>query len=265
MQITLSSLSVHDVAQQSTADRLTPPMALPTVSVIIPSRNRPAFLREAILSAINQTLPPLEILVIDNGSDPDAREAIVRLTTLHDCVRFIALDRNHGTGHARNVGLGVARGDWILFLDDDDILFVDFLERCFKALPAREDGAQVVLGRALRFQDGRSTSYPRDLITGFNLRAYRKDPVSALLTQGVAVGSCLVSREAIGPRRFSHASQVRRGHPLLAGVVPCDAPPGTRGARFRGGPRASGPDLRRPAQADSGRRADAFHYPPTFP
>ena len=176
-------------------------MVLPTVSVIIPSWNRPAFLREAILSAINQTLPPLEILVVDDGSDSDAREAIVRLTALHGCVRFIALNRNHGAGHARNVGLELARGDWILFLDDDDILFVDFLERCFEAL-GREDGAQVALGRALRFRDGRSASYPRDLITGFNLRAYWKDLVSALVTQGVAVGSCLVSREAIGPHRF---------------------------------------------------------------
>jgi|GEM_PF-415944 len=177
-------------------------MALPTVSVIIPGRNRPAFLREAILSAINQTLPPMEILVVDNGSDPDIREAIVRLVSLYDRVRFIALSRNHGAGHARNVGLEAARGDWILFLDDDDILFSDFLERCFEAR-AREDGAQMAVGRALRFQDGQSTTCPRDLITGFNLRAFQKDPVSARLTQGVAVGSCLVSRKAIGACRFS--------------------------------------------------------------
>ncbi|MBU1856951.1 MAG: glycosyltransferase [Verrucomicrobia bacterium] len=177
-------------------------MALPTVSVIIPGRNRPAFLREAILSAINQTLPPMEILVVDNGSDPDVREAIVRLASLYDCVRFIALSRNHGAGHARNVGLEAARGDWILFLDDDDILFSDFLERCFEAL-AREDGAQMAVGRALRFQDGQSTICPRDLISGFNLRAFQKDPVSARLTQGVAMGSCLMSRKAIGACRFS--------------------------------------------------------------
>lgn len=177
-------------------------MALPTVSVIIPSRNRPAFLREAILSAINQTLPPMEIIVVDNDSDPDFREAIVRLVSLHDCVRFIALSRNHGAGHARNVGLEAARGAWILFLDDDDILFSDFLERCFEAI-YREDGAQMAVGRALRFQDGQSTTCPRDLITGFNLRAFQKDPVSARLTQGVAVGSCLVSRKAIGACRFS--------------------------------------------------------------
>ncbi|MBN1664449.1 MAG: glycosyltransferase, partial [Deltaproteobacteria bacterium] len=176
-------------------------MVLPTVSVIIPGRNRPAFLREAILSAINQTLPPLEILVIDNGSDPGLRQDIARLVALYDCVRFIALDRNYGAGYARNVGLAAARGDWILFLDDDDILFTDFLERCFEAL-TREDSAQVVVGRALGFQNGRSTSCPRDLITGFNLAAYRKDAVAARLTQGVAMGSFLVSQEAIGPCRF---------------------------------------------------------------
>ena len=85
-------------------------MLLPTVSVIIPSRNRPAFLREAILSAINQTLPPLEILVVDNGSDPDIREVILRLAALHACVRFIALNRNYGAGHARNMGLQPLRG-----------------------------------------------------------------------------------------------------------------------------------------------------------
>jgi glycosyltransferase involved in cell wall biosynthesis len=177
-------------------------MTFPTVSVIIPSRNRPAFLREAILSAVNQTLPPLEILVVDNGSDPDAHEAVLRCAKLYDCVRVITLNRNHGAGHARNVGLEATRGDWILFLDDDDILFTDFLERCFEAL-TREDGAQVALGRALRFQDGQSASCPRDLATGFNLRAFLKDPVSARLTQGLAMGSCLLSRKAIGPCRFS--------------------------------------------------------------
>ena len=60
----------------------------------------------------------------------------------------------------------------------------------------------MAVGRALSFEDGQSTSCPRDLASGFNLRAFKKDPVSARLTQLIAMGACLASREAIGPCRF---------------------------------------------------------------
>ena len=177
-------------------------MAFPSVSVIIPSRNRPSFLREAVLSALNQTLPPLEILVVDNGSDPDARDAIVRLAALHECMHFIALDRNYGAGHARKRGAGGCRRGTGSFSSTTTISCTPIFWSAASRPWPRESGAQVALGRALRFHDGRSATYPRDLASGFKFLDYRKDPVSALLTQGVAVGSCLVSREAIGPCRF---------------------------------------------------------------
>jgi len=173
-----------------------------SVSVIIPSWNRSKFLREAVLSAINQTLPPLEIIVIDNNSDSSDRDSILRLAALHNSVKIVTLDYNHGSGYARNVGIEASRGDWILFLDDDDLLFVDFLMCCFQELKCNKN-ALIVVGRSFSFIEGRSISYPKDLLTGVDVRNYRKDLISALIVLGIMVGSCLIHREAIGLHRFS--------------------------------------------------------------
>ena len=180
---------------------LLPAMPTPSVSVIIPSRNRPGFLREAILSVLNQTLAALEIVVVDNGSAPACLEAILCQVELDHRVRLIRLDRNYGAGHARNVGMAAARGEWLLFLDDDDLLFTDFLDGCFEVV-ARQPDAKMVLGRSMAFRDGDPTPLHRRLVSGFDLQAFRSNPVAAFWTQGISVGSCLVRREAIGAARF---------------------------------------------------------------
>jgi glycosyltransferase involved in cell wall biosynthesis len=85
----------------------------PTVSVIIPTRNRPEFLRAAVESVCAQTFPAAEILVVDDGGG--ASEALRGIAG----VRVLA-GRGAGPGAARNVGLEAAGGELIAFLDDDD-------------------------------------------------------------------------------------------------------------------------------------------------
>ena len=183
------------------------------VSVIIPSFNRPDFLQEALLSALNQTIPPVEILVIDDGSDPEALSIIQSLAAIHDCIRIIALGQHLGVSHARNVGLDLAVGEWILFLDDDDILFTTFfLENCYRALSKNPDSG-VIAGRALRFQSSSAVVFPRDLISGYDLLTYEKDPLHALIVNGLAVGSFMIRRESIGTMRFSE--QIRYNEDIL--------------------------------------------------
>ena len=183
------------------------------VSVIIPSFNRPDFLQEALLSALNQTIPPVEILVIDDGSDPEALSIIQSLAAIHDCIRIIALGQHLGVSHARNVGLDLAVGEWILFLDDDDILFTTFfLENCYRALSKNPDSG-VIAGRALRFQSSSAVVFPRDLISGYDLLTYEKDPLHALIVNGLAVGSFMIRRESIGTTRFSE--QIRYNEDIL--------------------------------------------------
>lgn len=94
------------------------------VSVVIPCYNGAKYLRETIQSALAQTHPPLEILVIDDGSTDDSA-AIAEL--FGPPVRVIR-QTNQGESVARNRGIDEAQGDWIAFLDADDLWLPEKLE-----------------------------------------------------------------------------------------------------------------------------------------
>lgn len=95
------------------------------VSVIIPAYNAARYLAETLESVLAQTVAPHEILVIDDGST-DATPAITakyapRVTYLHQ--------QNRGVSAARNNAIGQATGNWIAFLDSDDLWEKQFIER----------------------------------------------------------------------------------------------------------------------------------------
>ena len=88
-----------------------------TVSVVIPTYNRAHWLGYAIRSALQQSHPPLEILVVDDGSTDDTRELCAQLGPP---VRHIPQE-HAGAAVARNRGLHEVRGDYVAFLDSDDL------------------------------------------------------------------------------------------------------------------------------------------------
>ena len=97
------------------------------VSVIIRTYNRAYILGEAIASAIQQTVPPLEVIVVDDGST-DATSEVVRAFQ-DDRIRLIKHEANRGVGAAGNTGVSAARGELIAFLDSDDLWEPDKLEK----------------------------------------------------------------------------------------------------------------------------------------
>ena len=80
-------------------------MGDPLYSIVIPTHNRPDFLVRAIGSALAQTLPDVEVIVVDDGSQPPA------VAPTDHRVRLIRLDENRGNAAARNAGLATARGN----------------------------------------------------------------------------------------------------------------------------------------------------------
>ncbi len=97
------------------------------ISVIIPTYNCPKdYLREAIESVLSQTLPPLEVIVVDDGSTDDTQQFVSKYTA--SGVRYL-YQTNSGQSAARNLGIRSARGDWIAFLDHDDVWLKTKLER----------------------------------------------------------------------------------------------------------------------------------------
>jgi succinoglycan biosynthesis protein ExoO len=89
-------------------------------SVIIPAYDVSGIIERAIRSAAAQTLPPLEILVIDDCSTDNTVEVVKALGREIPSLRLLSTPANGGPSAARNVGLREAKADWIALLDADD-------------------------------------------------------------------------------------------------------------------------------------------------
>lgn len=105
-------------------------MREPLVSAILPAYNAERYIGEAIASVFRQTHRPIEVIVVDDGST-DGTAAVAE--AYGDKVRVIR-QKNTGQAIARNVGLAAARGDFVAFLDADDVWTDDHLEELLPPL-----------------------------------------------------------------------------------------------------------------------------------
>lgn len=109
------------------------------VSVIIPNYNRCGLVNETVRNVLGQTLPPYEVIVVDDGSTDDSVASLAE--EFGDRIQLIT-QKNRGPGAARNVGLDRATGDFIWLMDSDDIASLNKLEVQVRAL--QEQSADVV-------------------------------------------------------------------------------------------------------------------------
>jgi glycosyltransferase involved in cell wall biosynthesis len=91
---------------------------MPSVSVIIPTLKRPAMLKRAVLSVLQQSFQDFEVIVIIDGPDEQTVRADIR--SLDARIRVVSLAENVGLAEARNIGIRHARARWVALLDDDD-------------------------------------------------------------------------------------------------------------------------------------------------
>ena len=178
------------------------------VSILIPTYKRPHYLREAIRSALAQTYPALEILVLDDAS-PDETPAVV--------AEFADEPRLRGVRHAQNVGIAenwrrgiqAATGDFFCLLHDDDTLEPEFVARL--AAPLQTDPALVVSfcdhwvvnaqGERLPAKtESTSARFGRDRLEAGRLADFAH---SALVDASLAVGAALFRRARVVPE-FVH-------------------------------------------------------------
>src|SRR5260221_8617571 len=99
----------------------------PLVSVVIPTHNRPDMLAEALASVRAQTFTDYEVLVVSNGEHHELRAVSRVVAHKHDC-RYFELAKG-AVSAARNFGVKQAKGEWIAFLDDDDLWLPNKLEQ----------------------------------------------------------------------------------------------------------------------------------------
>jgi len=111
----------------------------PTVSVLIPTYNRASVLLSTLESVLQQTLPVHEVVLVDDGSTDQTqgrvREFLEQQPNFRDRVRYL-YQENAGKSAALNRGIALASGEWIAFLDSDDLWMEGKLEEQFRALNA---------------------------------------------------------------------------------------------------------------------------------
>jgi glycosyltransferase involved in cell wall biosynthesis len=175
----------------------------PTVSVIIPTRDRPRLLDAAVCSVAAQDLDgAVEAIVVNDGGRSvasllDAWEGLVP-------VRLVELERHVGAGAARNIGIELAEGDHLAFLDDDDLFLPGHLATGCEQL--RRGVADLVYLGAI-VAPCRLSVRPDDL-AAFTLKAYRYDPRFLMVANFVHTGSVIVRNFRRAPVRFDETLDV---------------------------------------------------------
>lgn len=129
---------------------------MPRISVITPLFNKGPFVAETIKSLQSQTLADWEMILVENGSTDDGPAISRKFAEADSRIRFVASPRR-GPGAARNFGLTLATGEWIQFLDADDLLEPSHFSQQIEAA-SRASGASIVAGSWQEFRTESTSS-----------------------------------------------------------------------------------------------------------
>ena len=127
----------------------------PKISVIIPVYNTEKYLRECLDSALGQTFKDIEVICVNDGST-DGSSQILEEYTAKDSRIFLIHQKNLGVSVARNVGLELARAEYILFLDSDDCFRPELCQKVYDK--ATEDNLDLVVFNLHVFLEKNCTS-----------------------------------------------------------------------------------------------------------
>lgn len=171
------------------------------VSVIIPVYNTPKEkLAHCMESVIGQTYVNLEIILVDDGSENDIADEVERYTGVDDRVRTVHT-KNSGLSLARANGISASAGEYIFFLDSDDVISLDAVECLICAI--KETNADLALGRLAVVSE-----YPKPAISGKDCKVKTYDTLEALermiTCNGIGSTACcrLAKREIWGKTPF---------------------------------------------------------------
>ncbi len=133
----------------------------PTVSVIIPTFNRPKLCYQAVESVLEQSYSDFEIIVVN-----DAGEPLQEITELDSRVRYLSHKSNSGLAASRNTGIRAARGELLSYLDDDDRFYPDHLGVLVSQLKASEHlvAYSDAFAAKQRLVNGQLVTESRDLV-----------------------------------------------------------------------------------------------------
>lgn len=131
------------------------------MSVVIPTRGRPALVVCAVNSALRQTFGDLEVIVVIDGEDQQTLAALASISSSR--LRLLPLPAQAGGSRARNEGVQAARGEWIAFLDDDDEWLPEKLGKQLEVALASEQPDPIVACKVIARTASGEFVWPREL------------------------------------------------------------------------------------------------------
>jgi len=200
-----------------------------TVSIVIPTRDRPRLLKNAVESVLLQTHPVEQIVVVDDGSSAENAAQVDALACAHPAIEIHRI-ASQGVSAARNSGLKYARGEYVLFLDDDDLIHPRLCEDGITVLNRSSADAVVFRYECIFTPDAHPEACPPALfsVPAWFLEAH---PTSSFLRYLIPIHSCLLRRDKIGSARFRES--LTQGEDTYFWIELA-----TKGFRFVGDPRA---------------------------
>lgn len=149
----------------------------PLISIIIPCYNDVLYIEQAVNSAINQTYPNKEVIIVDDGSNQETKAMLKKLASK---ITKLITQENKGQSTARNVGIKEAKGDYILVLDSDDFFAPTFCEKAAAVFESRKE-VKII------------TSFVNRLIADKKVDIFKPygGDIKQFLSNNQATGSCM--------------------------------------------------------------------------
>ena len=190
----MSSLAKRDDQLERTAG---------LVTVVLPAYNVGPYVAEAVQSVLEQTYEMLELIVVDDGSTDDTVE---QLQAIHDDRLRVIRQSNAGSSAARNTGIVAGRGEWIAFIDGDDVWLPQKLERHVAYLRARPDADLTFAWSRVVDERGRDTG--RTSVHAAGVVSFERLFAQNVIGNGSAV---VLRRSALDAGGAFRRSATRRG------------------------------------------------------
>ena len=168
-------------------------MSMPAVSVLIPSCNRAELLRTTIVSVLKQTFSDFELIVVDDGSTDNTKEMVRAFAV--EKLSYVGLEHCGNLSVLRNFGLQRANGNWLAFLDSDDLWHEDKLAVQMQLLEANPEAGFAVSGYEVFSNSGieRTKLYGQD--EGVSVRSIFDDLIRGKIT--LCSSSILIRRRLL--------------------------------------------------------------------
>lgn len=162
-------------------------MTIPKVSVIIPVYNTEEYVEEAVRSIVNQTLKEIEIIVINDGSTDNSLQVVTEIAEKDPRLQ-VYCQENQGQSVARNIGISKAKGEYIYFMDSDDLLDLEALECCYNKCVS--ENLDFVFFDAEIICENKKLSFPFD---------YHRPEIEEKVYNGVELLNDLIDKDLYRP------------------------------------------------------------------